>query len=102
MDEPTDGLDPNQKQIVRNMIREMAKDKVIILSTHVLEEVEAMCSRVVIISNGKIVADSTPQELAKDKSLEEVFRELTITEDLLDAEAKETSSDETPSDEEAA
>jgi len=63
MDEPTEGLDPNQKQVVRTMIRQMATDKAIILSTHVLEEVEAICSRVVIISDGKLVADSTPTEL---------------------------------------
>ena len=63
MDEPTDGLDPNQKQVVRDMIRQMAADKVIILSTHVLEEVNAVCNRVLIISSGKIVADSTPDQL---------------------------------------
>ncbi len=63
MDEPTDGLDPNQKHEVRELIREMARDKVIILSTHILEEVEAVCSRAVIISNGRIMADGTPAEL---------------------------------------
>ncbi len=67
MDEPTDGLDPNQKHEVRMMIREMAKDKTIILSTHILEEVEAVCTRAVIISKGKIVADDTPYGL-KTKS----------------------------------
>lgn len=65
LDEPTEGLDPNQKQVVRGMIREMGRDKTIILSTHVLEEVEAICSRVIIISNGRLVADSTPLELKK-------------------------------------
>lgn len=64
-DEPTDGLDPNQKQVVRNMIRHMGKEKTIILSTHLLEEVEAVCSRVLIISNGRLVADGTPDELRK-------------------------------------
>ncbi|MBN2539405.1 MAG: ABC transporter ATP-binding protein [Deltaproteobacteria bacterium] len=63
MDEPTDGLDPNQKHEVRSMIREMGRDKTIILSTHILEEVEAICTRVVIIANGKIVADNTPEKL---------------------------------------
>lgn len=65
LDEPTDGLDPNQKKVVRDMIQQMASEKVIILSTHILEEVEAICSRAIIISHGKIVADSTPAELKK-------------------------------------
>ena len=63
MDEPTDGLDPNQKHEVRTMIREMARDKAIILSTHILEEVEEVCSRAIIIAGGKIVADDTPMGL---------------------------------------
>ena len=65
MDEPTDGLDPNQKAVVRRMIREMGRNKAIILSTHVLEEVDAICSRVVIISAGRIVADDTPANLRR-------------------------------------
>lgn len=65
LDEPTDGLDPNQKQVVRNMIRHMGKEKTIVLSTHLLEEVEAICSRVLIISGGKLVAHGTPDELRK-------------------------------------
>lgn len=63
MDEPTDGLDPNQKRVVRDMIREMAKNKVIVISTHILEEVDAICSRAVIISSGAIVANGSPAEL---------------------------------------
>jgi len=63
LDEPTEGLDPNQKQVVRDMIREMSKDKVIMLSTHVLEEVESICTRAMIISAGKVVADDTPAAL---------------------------------------
>ena len=63
MDEPTDGLDPNQKHSVRELIRTMATEKAIIVSTHILEEVEAICSRAVIIDRGKIVADGTPAEL---------------------------------------
>jgi ABC-2 type transport system ATP-binding protein len=63
MDEPTDGLDPNQKHEVRSMIQEMAHRKVIILSTHILEEVEAVCTRAIIVAGGKIVADDTPQNL---------------------------------------
>lgn len=63
LDEPTDGLDPNQKHEVRNLIREMARDKVIILSTHILEEVHAVCSRAIIIAKGKLLADGTPTDL---------------------------------------
>lgn len=64
LDEPTDGLDPNQKHEVRALIRSMARDKVVILSTHILEEVEALCTRTIIISNGKLVVDCSPAELA--------------------------------------
>jgi ABC-2 type transport system ATP-binding protein len=63
MDEPTDGLDPNQKHSVRALIRAMAKEKAIIVSTHLLEEVESICTRAVIIDRGRIVADGTPSEL---------------------------------------
>jgi ABC-2 type transport system ATP-binding protein len=63
MDEPTDGLDPNQKHGVRRLIRAMAPEKAIIVSTHILEEVEAICTRAVIIDKGRIVADGTPSEL---------------------------------------
>ena len=69
MDEPTDGLDPNQKHEVRTMIQEMARDKTIILSTHILEEVDALCSRVIIIANGRIVADDTPLNLKANSPL---------------------------------
>lgn len=63
LDEPTDGLDPNQKHEVRELIRAMAADKVIVLSTHILEEVEAVCSRAVIIAGGRLVFDGTPHAL---------------------------------------
>ena len=63
MDEPTDGLDPNQKHEVRNLIKRMGANKAIIFSTHILEEVEAACSRVIIIDRGRIVANGTPEEL---------------------------------------
>ena len=79
LDEPTDGLDPNQKHEVRKLIETMAKDKCIIISTHILEEVEAVCSRAIVIARGKILVDSTPKEL-KEKhhaSLDEVFRKIT-------------------------
>jgi len=63
MDEPTDGLDPNQKHEVRELINEMSRDKAILISTHILEEVDAICNRTAILSQGKIVFDGTPQQL---------------------------------------
>jgi ABC-2 type transport system ATP-binding protein len=63
MDEPTDGLDPNQKHEVRNLIKELGKDKAIVFSTHILEEVDAACTRAIIIDRGRIVANGTPEEL---------------------------------------
>lgn len=63
LDEPTDGLDPNQKFEVRTLIREMSEEKAIVISTHILEEVEAVCSRALIISEGRVVADGTPEDL---------------------------------------
>jgi ABC-2 type transport system ATP-binding protein len=65
LDEPTDGLDPNQKHEVRELITSMSADKLIVISTPILEEVEAVCSRAIIIASGKILADDTPQSLAK-------------------------------------
>lgn len=65
LDEPTDGLDPNQKHEVRQMIRNMSAEKAVILSTHILDEVDAVCSRVIIIDDGKLVADDTPAGLRK-------------------------------------
>jgi ABC-2 type transport system ATP-binding protein len=64
LDEPTDGLDPNQKHEVRELIRSMSADKLIVISTHILEEVDAVCSRAIIIADGRIVADETPRQLA--------------------------------------
>jgi ABC-2 type transport system ATP-binding protein len=63
LDEPTDGLDPNQKHEVRNLIRELGKTKAVVFSTHILEEVDAACSRAIIIDRGRIVANGTPAEL---------------------------------------
>ncbi len=80
LDEPTDGLDPNQKHAVREMIRGMAREKAIIISTHILEEVEALCTRVIIIHDGRVVAEDTPERLkARHPTgrLDEVFRQLT-------------------------
>jgi len=79
LDEPTDGLDPNQKHEVRELIRRMAPHKAILISTHILEEVEAVCSRAIVIAGGKVLADSTPAGLlAPGRSLEQVFRDLTM------------------------
>jgi len=84
LDEPTDGLDPNQKFEVRSLIRQLGKDRAIILSTHLLEEVEAVCTRAVIINRGTVVFDGTPAEMdakapasIKVNRLDHVFRELT-------------------------
>lgn len=63
MDEPTDGLDPNQKRQVRTLIRDMAADKAIVISTHILEEVDAVCNRVVMIAGGRLLADGTPASM---------------------------------------
>jgi ABC-2 type transport system ATP-binding protein len=63
LDEPTDGLDPNQKHQVRELIHGLSRDKIVIISTHILEEVRAVCNRAIIIADGRIVADGTPAEL---------------------------------------
>jgi ABC-2 type transport system ATP-binding protein len=63
LDEPTDGLDPNQKHEVRTLINAMAKDKTIVVSTHILEEVHAVCTRAIVIARGRILADDTPSGL---------------------------------------
>jgi ABC-2 type transport system ATP-binding protein len=76
LDEPTEGLDPNQKKVVRDMIREMAAERVVMLSTHVLEEVEAICTRAIIISAGKVVADDTPAAL---KTLSAKYNAVTLS-----------------------
>ncbi len=80
LDEPTDGLDPNQKFEVRELIRSIAPDKVIIISTHILSEVDAICSRAIIIADGKILADDTPEGLRNKSSsekMDDIFREIT-------------------------
>ncbi len=84
MDEPTDGLDPNQKHVVREMIKGMAASKVIIVSTHILEEVDAVCSRAIIIARGRIVANGAPADLkamSDTGRMEDVFRKLTLEEE---------------------
>ena len=82
LDEPTDGLDPNQKFEARNLIRRMGEKKAILFSTHILEEVDAVCSRVIIIDRGRIVANGTPEELRKrvpSGRLDDLFRSLTLS-----------------------
>jgi ABC-2 type transport system ATP-binding protein len=77
LDEPTAGLDPNQIQLVRDLIKSLAKDKTVLLSTHILQEVEAIADRVILISEGRLRFSGTPAELAAGGSLEARFRELT-------------------------
>jgi len=79
LDEPTDGLDPNQKHDVRELIKQMSSEKCIVVSTHILEEVDAICNRIIIIDRGKILTDSTPDEIRSQKSgtLEDIFRRMT-------------------------
>jgi ABC-2 type transport system ATP-binding protein len=82
LDEPTDGLDPNQKHEVRKLIAAMAEEKAIIISTHILEEVEAVCSRAVIIAHGRIVADARPAELKRRSEWHNAVR-ITTNQNLL-------------------
>jgi ABC-2 type transport system ATP-binding protein len=91
LDEPNDGLDPNQKHEVRALIREMAPEKAIVLSTHILGEVEAVCTRAIIIDKGRVVFDGTPTELearapssVEKNRLDWIFRSLTSTEAPID------------------
>lgn len=85
LDEPTDGLDPNQKYEVRELIKGMAKDKIVVISTHILEEVDVICSRAIIIANGRILVDDTPKALlAQSPSgrMDDVFRQVTAAENV--------------------
>jgi ABC-2 type transport system ATP-binding protein len=80
LDEPTDGLDPNQKYQVRQLIQDLSRDKIVIVSTHILEEVTAVCTRAIIIHRGKLVVDDTPAGLAARSAtgrMDEVFRRVT-------------------------
>ena len=87
LDEPTDGLDPIQKRAVRALIARMAPDKAIVISTHTLEEVPAMCSRVIVVDHGHIVADDSPEGLANSRpgGLEEAFITLATEPDMVSA-----------------
>lgn len=77
LDEPTTGLDPNQLIEIRSLIEKQGKSKTVMLSTHIMQEVEAICDRVIIINNGQIVANDTAENVKQNKSLEQVFHELT-------------------------
>jgi ABC-2 type transport system ATP-binding protein len=78
LDEPTDGLDPNQRHAVRDLIKKLGEERGLIISTHMLEEVEAVCNRVIIIDQGRIVVDKTPQALIDEHGgLERAFTALT-------------------------
>lgn len=81
LDEPTDGLDPNQKYEVRKLIKKLGEEKAVLFSTHILEEVEAACTRAVIVDRGKIVADGTPDELKAQAGgdLYDLFHQVTTT-----------------------
>ena len=89
LDEPTDGLDPNQKHGARQLIKRLGESKAIIFSTHILEEVDAACTRAIIIDRGSIVVNGTPDELKKKSKtgrLDDLFRDLTVT-DAVNKEA---------------
>jgi len=104
LDEPTDGLDPNQKHEVRQLIRRLGKNKAILFSTHILEEVDAATTRAVIVDRGKIVADGTPEELRAQSgsgSLQDLFRQVT-TRDTEERELEEEPEIELPPEKETA
>ena len=81
LDEPTDGLDPNQKHEVRELLKSMAPNKAIVISTHILEEVDAICTRAMIIARGRILIDGKPADLrakSQRQNLDDVFRAITV------------------------
>ena len=83
LDEPTDGLDPNQKREVRKLIKNLSREKTVLFSTHILEEVDAVCTRALIVDQGKIIADGPPNELPRNHgtdNLQELFGRLTTSE----------------------
>ncbi len=93
LDEPTDGLDPNQKHEIRQLIRRLGETKTILFSTHILEEVEAACTRAVIVDRGVIVADGTPTELIEQSgtgSLTDLFRQVTTRDTAAPGEKKKS------------
>ncbi len=91
LDEPTDGLDPNQKHEMRNLIKKISKNKAIVISTHILEEVEAVCSRAIIIADGKLLANDTPQNL-ENKFLNKHTLSIKISDKINNVVSKEIKS----------
>lgn len=91
LDEPTDGLDPNQKHEMRNLIKKISKNKAIVISTHILEEVEAVCSRAIIIASGKLLANDTPQNL-ENKFLNKHTLSIKISDKINNVVSKEIES----------
>ena len=84
LDEPTDGLDPNQKRHIRALIQQMGKEKTILISTHLLDEAETICNRIILINKGKIIADGKTEDIvkfAKAKNLEDAFCQMTTTQE---------------------
>ena len=78
LDEPTTGLDPNQTLEIRNLIKSLAKDKIVLISSHILQEIEAMCNRVIILNNGEVILDDSLSKIQKKKiKLEKLFNKLT-------------------------
>ena len=80
LDEPTEGLDPNQKFSLRHFLKEYSKDRIVIISTHIMEEVAATANRVILLNKGKLIRDTFPEELKKispDNDLEQAFRKIT-------------------------
>ena len=82
LDEPTEGLDPNQREDIRKLIKDLSKDKAILISTHVMQEVKAMCNKVIVINDGKLIAQGTPEELAETKVLKVIIEGEKIKESL--------------------
>ena len=76
LDEPTTGLDPNQLVEIRSLIKEIGKEKTVILSTHIMQEVEAICDKVLLLNNGKVVANNLVKEIIKTEKIEDFFRRL--------------------------
>ena len=87
LDEPTDGLDPNQKHEVRGLLNELAGDKAIVISTHILEEIEALCTRAIVITRGRLVADETPQALLARSRYDKAMRVRVSAEQLEQTES---------------
>jgi len=87
LDEPTSGLDPNQIIKIRQLIKSLGESHTVLLSTHILPEVSAVCSKVVIVNRGRVVMESELSSLSREKTLEQIFLESVSQEDVVDAAA---------------